>query len=273
MKRWLHFLMVFLLAFITLPSFSQKVWIVGAIPQQSARKLNKLWKPFLAYISAKTGQRFEFQASPNFKSFEQRCESALFDFVYLSPYHYTTYHDISQYNAIAKAKNKKIKGIIVVKKNSPFKNISDLNNLRLGFPSPTAFAASVLPRGYLKNQNISFDPVYSKTHDNVYYGVAQGYFPAGGGVIRTFNATSAESKNKLRVLWTSKGYTPHAIASHQRIPVKIIKIFQKALVSMSKDPNAKKLYQNMKIKYGFEIAKDSDWDDIRSLGVQVSPTK
>lgn len=254
---------------LTSPCYSKKVWIVGVIPQQSATKLSKLWKPLLDHISKKTGKKFKFQASPNFKTFEKQCAQALFDFVYLSPAHYTTFHRISHYNAIAKARNKKIQGIIVVAKNSPLKDVNQLNNSKMIFPPRTAFAASVIPKTYLRKNSIKVMPAHSITHDNVYYAVSLGLFQAGGGVVRTFNATDPEIRNQLRILWTSKRYTPHAIAAHQRVPANISKTFQEAIIKMSDDPIAKTLYQNMKIKYGFERAKDSDWSDVRALGISV----
>jgi len=265
-KLWLY---CSIFTLLSTPCYSEKTWVVGAVPQQSASKLTKLWKPFLQYISQKIGEKFQFQAAPNFKIFEQRSKAAVYDFVYFSPSHYTTYHKITNYNAIAKAKNKKIRGIIVVRKDSSMKKLSELDKLKMGFPSPTSFAASVIPRGYLSSKKISFSPIYSKTHDNVYYGVANNIYPAGGGVIRTFNATDPKIKAQLRVLWTSKGYTPHAIAAHQRVPAAVIEKFQNALVLMSKDPKVKHLYQKMKIKFGFEPAKNADWDDVRSLGIKI----
>ena len=253
----------------TTPCYSEKVWIVGVIPQQSATKLTKLWKPLLDHIARKTGEKFKFQASPNFKTFEKHCAQARFDFVYLSPAHYTTFQRSAHYNAIAKAKNKKIQGIIVVAKDSPLKNVNELNKSKMIFPPPTAFAASIIPKAYLKNNNIKVSPAHSINHDNVYYAISLGLFKAGGGVIRTFNATNPVVKKQLRILWTSKKYTPHAIAAHQRVPASVAKKFQEALVKMSEDPKARKLYQNMKIKYGFERAKDSDWSDVRALGISI----
>ncbi len=250
-------------------SYAERVWVVGAIPQQSAGKLIKLWKPFLAYISKKTGHKFVFRATKNFTAFEQKCALAEYDFVYLSPAHYIIYHNISRYNAIAKAKNKKIRGIIVVHKSSQIKKVADLHNQRMGFPAKTAFAATMLPKVLLKNRRIHVTSVYSKTHDNVYYGVARQIYPVGGGIIRTFNATSNENRKHLRILWTSKAYTPHAVAAHQRVPPNVVSKFRQALLDMARDPQTRKLYLAMKIKYGFEAATDSDWDDVRALGINL----
>ncbi len=262
----LIFVIMFSLSSIT---YSQKIWVVGVVPQQSAKKLTKLWKPFLHYISQKTGGKFSFRTAPNNKIFEQRTQAAEYDFVYFSPSHYVRFHKTANYNAIAKAKNKKIRGIIVVRKDCVMKSLTEIDQHQIGFPSATAFAASIIPRGVLHSKQIPFKTIYSRTHDNVYYGVANGFYHAGGGVVRTFNATDPKIKDKLRILWTSKSYTPHAIAAHQRVPNDVIKKFQNALVAMANDPKSSHLYKNMKIKQGFEPATNKDWDDVRKLGIDT----
>ncbi|VAW77638.1 Phosphonate ABC transporter phosphate-binding periplasmic component (TC 3.A.1.9.1) [hydrothermal vent metagenome] len=264
-----HILIFIIMFSISSITYSQKTWIVGVVPQHSAKKLTKVWKPFLRYLSQKTGEKFAFQTAPNNTVFEQRTQSARYDFVYFSPSHYVRFHKTANYNAIAKAKNKHIRGIIVVRKDCVMKNLTEIDQHHIGFPSATAFAASIIPRRVLKSKKIPFKAIYSKTHDNVYYGVANGFYHAGGGVVRTFNATDPKIKDRLKILWTSKSYPPHAIAAHQRVPTAVIKKFRNALVSMANNAKTQQLYINMKIKYGFEPATNKDWDDVRRLGIDT----
>jgi len=240
----------------------------GIVPQQSASQLAKLWIPILNYLSKKTGYKFQFKTAKNIPIFEKRVSQGEYDIAYMNPYHYTVYHDAPGYEAIAKAKNKRIKGIIVVPKDSNYSNLEELDGHKLAFPSPAAFAASILTRSEFTRRGIKFEEKYVSSHDSVYRNVASGRMSAGGGVIRTFKNIAPEVNNKLRILWITPGYTPHAIAVNPRIPTQVRKHIQQAMVDMDKDKEGKVLLKSIKIK-GLEEAHNSDWDDVRKLDIKL----
>ena len=157
----------------------------GIVPQTNGSKLSKLWSPILQYLEDKGELNLRFATARNINTFERRVDSGKYDIVYMSPYHYTLFHDSQGYNAFAKAKKKRLKGIIVVLKDSPYKSINDLDNSELAFPS-NAFAANLVPRAVLTKANLSYSSKYVSSHDSVYRNIARGRYPAGGGVFRTF---------------------------------------------------------------------------------------
>jgi phosphonate transport system substrate-binding protein len=73
-------------------------------------------------------------------------------------------------------------------------------------------------------------------------------------------------QDQLRILWKSPGYTPHAVTVHPRVDSSIAGGIQKALLTMHTAEKGKAALQNIRIK-GFTIAKDTDWDDVRSLNI------
>ena len=62
-------------------------------------------------------------------------------------------------------------------------------------------------------RGIRFEPSYVSSHDSVYLAVYRGLYLAGGGVMRTFLNAPPEVRDQLRILWTTEGYTPHAVAA------------------------------------------------------------
>lgn len=238
----------------------------GIVPQTNGSKLSKLWSPIIQYLEENSKIDLRFSTARNISTFEKRVKSGKYDIVYMNPYHYTMFHEEQGYNAFAKAKKKRLKGILVVAKDSPYRTINDLNNSELAFPS-NAFAANLVPRAVLTKTNVDFSSKYVSSHESVYRNIARGRYPAGGGVMRTFNNASPEYKNKLRVLWTSDGYTPHAFAAHPRVPQEIVDKLQKALLNMEKDPNGKALLKKIRLK-GIEKGTDREWDDVRALNIQ-----
>ncbi|MDD9951115.1 MAG: phosphate/phosphite/phosphonate ABC transporter substrate-binding protein [Zetaproteobacteria bacterium] len=241
-----------------------KTLSLGVVPQQAAVKLAKKWVPFANYLSKASGSKVSFTTAPDIPTFEQRLGQQAYDIAYMNPYHYVTFHKQSQYMALAKAKDKKIKGILVVRKDSNYQQLQDLKGLTLAFPSPLAFAASMLPRANLTAAKVAFTPKYVSSHDSVYENVAKGILPAGGGVMRTFKTSKPATTDKLRIMWTSKGYTPHAFATSPQVDEATRQKLLQALLKMDQDPQGLKVLQELKLK-GLVAGQNSDWNDVREL--------
>jgi len=241
------------------------------VPQQSASRLAKQWSPILEALSEKVGHTFIFTTATDIPTFESRLKAGKYDFAYMNPYHFVVYNQAPGYQALVHAKDKKIKGIIVVPKDSGITSVEQLNGKELAFPSPAAFAASILPRAYLKKRNISFNPNYVSSHDSVYLSISRGFFAAGGGIMRTFNAMNTDVTDTLNPLWTTEGYTPHAIAAHPSIPKNLRENIQEFFTELDSTPEGKALLQPLNLK-GFIQAKNSDWDDVRALDINLLST-
>ena len=247
-------------------SYAKDTLIFGIVPQQSASKLASQWIPLMNYLSEETGTTIQFATKPSIPEFEDQLAKGAYDISYMNPYHYTVFSRDDGYDAIAKAKNKLIKGIVVVRKDSEIQSMDELAGNKLAFPAPAAFAASVLSRGYFSQNDIDITPVYVRSHDSVYLNVAKGLFPAGGGVRRTFKAMDPQVTEQLRILWESKGYTPHAIAVSATMPKALKEKLQQALIKL--EQTTPELLDPLKFQ-GFVAAQDSDWDDVRELALNV----
>ena len=239
----------------------------GVVPQQAAKKLAKKWGPLFQYIGDKSGVSIRFKTAPNIPEFERRLSQGEYDLAYMNPYHYTVFGDKPGYRAFAKQKDKRIKGIMVARKDTKMKDLQALDGNKLAFPAPAAFA-SILTRAHLKGIGVEFTPQYVKSHDSVYRSVAKGLFPSGGGVVRTFNNTEPEVREQLKIFWTSRPFTPHAFAAHPALDQAMVDKIQQVLLGMNNDPEAAPLLKAINFK-GFEKAQYQDWDDVRSLKIDL----
>ncbi|WP_372880101.1 phosphate/phosphite/phosphonate ABC transporter substrate-binding protein [Psychromonas sp.] len=265
------FIFSLFLLFYSALSPAQQSLTFGIVPQQSAAELAKLWGPIVKDLSRTSGIDIHFATAPDIPTFEKRLSAGEYDIAYMNPYHYVVFNQSPGYQALAKARDRLIKGILVVAKDSKINELTDLQNTTLAFPAPAAFAATILTQADLTAQEIDFIPNYVSSHDSVYLTVAKGIYPAGGGVLRTFENIPAELRGQLRILSTTKGYTPHAIAIHPRIAAEADKL-QQALIAMEQRQTGKDLLDKINIK-GFAQAVDSDWDDIRALKLQQLSAK
>lgn len=256
------------LTFLMCSNVSAKEYTFGIVPQQSAKTLAQKWGPILKWLSDEAGVKIKFATARDIPTFEKRLAAGEYDFAYMNPYHFTVFNRSPGYVALARQANKSIRGILVVHKDSDLSTLSDLQNSTLAFPSPAAFAASLLPQAELKRNNINYKPRYVSSHDSVYLNVARGLAPAGGGVMRTFNNTDPAIKAQLRIFWKTSKYTPHAIAAHPDVPAADHGKVQKALIAMGKTAEGVELLRTIRFE-GLQIADDKLWDDVRALNLTV----
>ncbi|MEM1398426.1 MAG: phosphate/phosphite/phosphonate ABC transporter substrate-binding protein [Pseudomonadota bacterium] len=244
--------------------------IFGVVPQQSASKLAQIWVPLVDHLSQVTGRTIRFGTAKDIPTFEACLAQGAYDLAYMNPYHYTTFHDVSGYQAFARQANKRLRGLIVVHKDSPYERLEDLDNQAIAFPSPAAFGASVIPRAEMKRRNLAIEPSYVKSHDSVYRAVVAGLFPAGGGVLRTFGNIPEDLRDQLRVLYETDAYTPHAFAAHRSVDEALVADIAGHMLAL--ENQRPELLQAIGMP-GVQPALDADWDDVRSLNLTETQTE
>jgi phosphonate transport system substrate-binding protein len=244
----------------------------GIGPQQSATELAKRWTPFLQYLSNKSGVTLQFKTAKDIPTYQQQMRDGGFDFAYINPYHYTLFHKAAGYTAFAREKDGALTGVIVVKKDAPIQDVSQLNGSTMAFPASTALAATWLPLNHLSEKHVTVTPQYVNSMDSVYRSVAKGMFPAGGGEMRTLSMIDSEIKQQLRVIWSSEALPSFTFAAHPRTPKDIVAKVQMAMDQMEKDPEGAALLKSLSFK-GFDPAEDRDYDALRKLNIKPVEAK
>jgi len=262
----IRLLIVLLVGTLAFANVHAKEYTFGIVPQQSAKKLAQKWGPILQQISSDTGFTLTFATAKDIPTFEKRLAAGEYDFAYMNPYHFTVFNKAPGYIALAHQAKKSIQGILVVHKDSDLTSLDELDDSTLAFPSPAAFAASILPQADLNNRGVQFDPLYVSSHDSVYLNVARGLVPAGGGVMRTFKNTDPAVNQQLRILWRTKRYTPHAFAAHPAINSRDRLKVQAALTTLENSQDGMILLESINFE-GIESANDQRWDDVRALNI------
>ena len=241
----------------------------GIVPQQSASRLAKMWTPFLRELSARTGVTFTFKTTKDIPTFEACLAAGVYDFAYMNPMHYAIFAGEADYRAIARQSKKKLKGILVARKDGSISELEALQGGQVAFPSPGAFGASILTRSELAARDVAFQASYVNSHDSVYRAVAAGLMDAGGGVLRTFQAVDPGIRDQLTVIHETDSYTPHAIAAQARVGSDLTRRVQDALMEIASEHT--ELVRGIGMK-GFELGQDADWDDVRALGMSRAET-
>lgn len=257
-KKFLTFI------FFTTILFSQEI-ILGVVPQQSPLELSKKWLKITNYLSDKTGITVVFKTEKSIKIFEDKLYNGEYDIAYMNPYHFIFANKKENYTPFIRSKEDII-GIILGKKDKEF-NVNNLKNTTFLFPSPNAFAATLLIKYELKEKyNFDIDKetkvIYVNSHDSVYKGVAREIGDFGGGIVRTFNNfNDLEDKDKIEIVYKTNNYPSHPFASHPRISKDLVDKISKAILEMPEG-----LKKSLSIEE-FVSTTTSEYDVIKNLEI------
>jgi len=218
-----------------------KVYIFDVVPQFTASKIYTTWSPLLQRVGQEAGLCFDLRVSASIPDFEQRLLRGEPEFVFLNPYHAVLANQKKKYQPLLADSEDVLTGILVVRSDSPIKNLEDLKGKSLAFPSPNSFAATLLIRAELVKHKINITPIFVKNHSNVYRGVISRDSVAGGGVNNTLENEAPEIRQQLRVLFETPGFTPHPIATHPSVSAAVRERFLKAMIKITQDEEGRKL--------------------------------
>jgi len=236
-------------------------------PQRSELATLRDWQPLADYLTSETKYQFQLKTYPSRADFENSLMHGNPDFVFMSPYYHAIAYHRHGYIPLIRS-NKELKGILVVRKDSPFHSVQDLQGKTFAFPSPNAFAASLHMRALLKEQEqIDFVPTYVETHDNVYRNVLVGRAAAGGGVMRTLNQEPPELRDQLRIIYETPATASHPLSVHPRVPETLRNAIVTAFLKLHTTEEGRRLLDKLKIRQPVRADQDRDYSFLSELGL------
>jgi phosphonate transport system substrate-binding protein len=238
----------------------------GVLPQVATAKVAEMWVPFLERLSQASGVKLRFVTAPTISEFGARANAGAYAFYYHNTLAYVQHEQL--YVPFAREVGAKTVGVLVVAKDSKASKLGDLKGATIAIPSAGSFGAAVLPLFAIQQEGAldlqkDVKVVVSGSHEAGYQSILQGKADAAGGLTRTFNLMPDEARAKLRILYTTKEYSPLPFAARKDVPAAVVAKVQKALVEFGKDPANAPILETLGMKRGFEPAKASDWDDVR----------
>lgn len=243
-------------------------WRVGIVPQLPPREIAASWTPVLKDVGEQSGQCFELVIPTSIPLFEKQLQDGGFDFAFLNPYHQVMARQRLGLIPLVRDGKTNLDGILVVRKDSPLRQLADLNGQTVAFPAPNSFGASLLMRALLARQGIRIKPDYLNTHSNVYRAVALGRAPAGGGVNNTWMRERPELRRELRILWRTPSYAPHPFSAASRVPATTRLKVQQAFLRLGATEQGRALLAKVQMPMVIKADYARDYEPLTRLGLE-----
>ncbi|MBU3589327.1 phosphate/phosphite/phosphonate ABC transporter substrate-binding protein [Polynucleobacter sp. 80A-SIGWE] len=241
---------------------------VYVVPQMAASQLYVRWSPVLEKVGLAAGICFDLTIVQTIPDFERELLSGKPNFAFMNPYHEVMAYRAKGYLPLLADGKNQLDGIIVVRNKSKIENINDLRGAKLAFPAPNAFAASLLVRATLAKQGINIEPIYVKSHNNVYRSVIAGDVSAGGAVNNTLQREPAEVQEQLRVLFKTSGYMPHPFSVNPKIPLKERNLVVQAFLDLAKTDEGRRLLDGIQMPEPIPVNYARDYQSLEGLGLE-----
>jgi phosphonate transport system substrate-binding protein len=262
---------IFILVILTYTNLSlaeERAYICAVVPQFPSSYIYENWDPVLKALEEETGLKFVLKTFKNIPEFEKSFLKGEPDFAFMNPYHAVMAKRAQGYIPLIRDKNP-LTGILVVKKDAPYKSVEDLDGKKIGFPAPNAYGASLYMRALLSEVfKIKFEALYLKTHDNVYRNVILGNVAAGGGVNQTLKRQPEEIKKELRILYETPPSAPHPIVVHPRVPKELREAFKKAFLKLPQRENLRSFLEKVQIPEPVEADYKRDYRPLEKLNLE-----
>ena len=252
------------------PSHAQtpERYTFAVVPQFSISELHKDWAPLLQRLTKDTGLTLELKIAPSIPKFEAEFLKGTPDFAYMNPYHAVMARQAEGYIPLVRD-SKPLSGVLLTRKDSPYKTPRDLNGQTLGFPAPNAFGASLYMRALLtEDVKIKFDARYLGTHSNVYRHVVRGETAAGGSVIAALNDEVPELRDQLVVLYKTPDVASHPVVAHPRVPESARKTLTQALLALTQDEAGRAMLKNIRTPAPVLANYNTDYLPLAKLNMQ-----
>lgn len=247
-----------------------KVYIFGVHPLHNPKRLFEVYQPMVDYINARLiGSELRLEASRNYAAYDKKLFSGHFDFSLPNPYQTVTAAS-KAYKIFGKmADDENFRGIILVRKDSGIKKVTDLRGKTVSYPAPTALAATMMPQWYMYehgldiNKDIKNSYVGSQESSilNVFLGksAAASTWPPPW---RAFIKERPEIAEQVEVKWETSHLPNNGLVARKDVPEELINTVSEIIFSLHKTPQGRLILSRMELSK-YEKAEDSTYDSVR----------
>lgn len=260
---------------VTMPTFSdkkiddKKVYIFSVHPLHNPGRLHEIFSPVFDYLSENIeGATFRLEASRNYAAYNKK--------LYAGESHFSLPNPFQAINSLKygyrifgkMGDDKNFRGIILVRKDSGIKTVSDLKGKIISYPAPTALAATMLPQYYLHTNGIDvmkdIENRYVGSQESAIMNVYLKNSAAGATWPPPWRALAKERpelEKELEVIWQTESLLNNALVVRNDVPDEIVKQVATLLFNLHMHEQGRKWLEKMELSK-FESATNETYKPV-----------
>jgi phosphonate transport system substrate-binding protein len=246
---------------------------MGLIPTESATEITARWQPLLDHINKNLGVKVKAYNASDYAAIIEAMRFKKIEAAYFGPKSYVSAHERAGAEAVAREQAKDgstgYHGIIITKKGSGLKTVSDIRGMTWAFNDPQSTS------GYLVPMTFFLTELKTKPEDYFSKVMFSGSHEASMMAVKVGNVNAASTndldlqraiesghikKDDFNIIWTSKIIPGSPICVRGDLPESFKKAFKQAVLSFNDSGALDKLQLK-----GFVDTTDADYDSIRRM--------
>jgi phosphonate transport system substrate-binding protein len=272
----------------TPPSGTVTEYRFGVQPIRPSRRLVERYGELLDQLNASVQSfRLRLVSAQSEETYQRRLRRGELDVAIIEP-HLVLQGESLGYKAIARAGNAdRIAGVIVVRRDSDIRKISDLAGKTIAFAAPTVLGSSMLIRMFLRDAGFNLDrsatAKYVGNHESALAQVATGESDAAGVSRDAWLRYVDENEylsDRLIPKWVTEELPGAAVMVSARLPVGHRRELQRVLIGLRLEQAGKSALARAgftAFRYGEEASYDALWEFLnnyaRAFPAGPNPTR
>jgi phosphonate transport system substrate-binding protein len=248
------------------PPAADKQYVMGVFPHLPPRQLEKIFSPMASDLGKTLNRDIVLRTNTTFERFAESLDNQVFDIVFVQPFDYVRIADNLGYLPLA-TRTEELAALLVVKENSPLKDINDFKGRKIALP-PSIAAVSYLFRDHLKKNGLDPDKDVMLSHHRSHVSCMQQVLIGEADACVTAAPPLRFFENKMKVkmkIVVKNREIPHAqLAIHPRVPEEERETIRQRIISWSETEEGKELLGHGWLK-PFLSTSDADYDVIRRM--------
>ena len=258
-----------------------KTLLIGLIPEQNIFKQLERYEPLGEYLSNKLGVKLKLIVLTRYGNIVDNFVSTDLDGAFFGSFTYAQAHALMGIEALARPETKDGKstysGVIITRKDSGIKAISDMQGKRFAFVDKETTAGYLFPMIYFKKHGVENlkdylqEYYFAGTHEDVIYDVLQKKADIGAAkntIYEKLAELDETIKENLIILETSQEVPENCLGVRNDMDSSIKAGLKEALLNMHKDPEGKKIL----IKFGahkFIETRNDDYNVVYQYAKEI----
>ncbi|NJD08730.1 MAG: phosphate/phosphite/phosphonate ABC transporter substrate-binding protein [Methylococcaceae bacterium] len=239
-------------------------YVFAIHPLHNPVRLFEIYGPLIDLLNRRiAGAKFRLEASRNYDEFDKKLYGRQFDFALPNPYQ--TLNSLSHgYHVIAKmGDDHKFTGVILIRRDSGIRQVSDLKGKKVSYPARTALAATMMPQYYLQTHGLDLnrdvESLYVGSQEssimNVYLGnvAAAATWPLPW---EAFQKEHPEQSRELVAQWETEPLINNGVVARDDVPEAVAQQVADLLAGLHGSEEGRAILGRMPLSR-FELADDA----------------
>ena len=256
-----------------------KEYVFAIHPLHNPARLFEIYGPLIDYLNRNIPDaKFRLEASRNYEEFEKKLYARQPDFALPNPYQ--TLNSLNHgYHVIAKmGDDYKFTGVILVRRDSGIKKVTDLKGKKVSYPARTALAATMMPQYYFQTHgldvNHDIENLYVGSQESSIMNVYMGNVAAGVTwplPWEAFQKEHPEMARELELKWETEPLINNGVVARDDVPEQLARQVAQLLDTLHTNDEGKAMLARMPLSR-FELADDKRFRVIEDFLHKFSQT-